>query len=121
MRSYVFRAREGEDMTMIPFEEFKKLSIKIARIKEVKDHPNADKLYILTIDLGTEEREVVAGIKKSYKPEELKEKLVAVVENIEPATIRGVESKGMVLAASDSEKIVVLSPDKDIAPGSIVK
>ncbi len=106
---------------MVPFEEFKKLSIKIARVKEVKDHPNADKLYILKVDLGSEERELVAGIKKSYKPEDLKEKLVAVVENIEPATIRGVESKGMVLAASDSEKIVVLSPDKDIAPGSTVK
>jgi len=108
-------------MIMIPFEEFKKLNIKISIIKEVKDHPNADKLYILKIDLGSEEREVVAGIKKSYKPEDLKEKLVAVVENIEPATIRGVESKGMVLAASDSEKIVVLSPDKDISPGSTVK
>ncbi|MBU1853921.1 MAG: methionine--tRNA ligase subunit beta [Candidatus Omnitrophica bacterium] len=108
-------------MDTVSFEEFKKLSIKICRIKEVKDHPNADKLYILKIDIGGEEREVVAGIKMSYKPEELKDKLVAFVENIAPATIRGVESRGMVLAAQDNEKIVVISPDKDIAPGSKVK
>ena len=106
---------------MIPFEDFKKLSMKIARIKEVKDHPNADKLYILKIDIGGEEREVVAGIKKAYKPEDLKEKLVVVVDNIETATIRGVESKGMVLAAQDGDKLAVLSPDKDISPGSTVK
>lgn len=106
---------------MIPFEDFKKLSIKIARIKEVKDHPNADKLYVLKIDIGGEEREVVAGIKKAYKPEDLREKLVVVVDNIETATIRGVESKGMILAAQDGDKLAVLSPDKDISPGSTVK
>jgi len=106
---------------MVSFEEFKKLSIKIARIKEVKDHPNADKLYIIKIDIGGEEREVVAGIKKAYKPEDLKEKLVAVIDNMEPATIRGVESKAMILAATDGEKTVVISPDKEVSPGSKVK
>jgi len=106
---------------MITFEEFKKLNIKIAKIKEVKDHPNADRLYVVKIDLGGEEREVVAGIKKSYKPEELKDKLVLVVENMEPATIRGIESKGMILAAQDGEKIVLMSPDKEISLGAIVK
>jgi len=106
---------------MVPFEEFKKLSIKIARIKEVKDHPNADKLYIIKVAIGSEERELVAGIKKAYKPEELKGKLVVVVDNIEPATIRGVESKGMILAAQDGEKMAVISPDKEISEGAIVK
>ena len=106
---------------MIPFEDFKKLSIKIARIKEVKDHPNADKLYVIKIDVGGEEKEVVAGIKKAYKPEELKEKLVVVVDNLETATIRGVESKGMILATHDGDKLAVLSPDKDVSPGSTVK
>jgi len=106
---------------MITFEEFKKLNIKIAKIKEVKDHPNADRLYVVKIDLGGEEREVVAGIKKSYKPEELKDKLVLVVENMEPAAIRGIESKGMILAAQDGEKIVLMSPDKEISLGAIVK
>jgi len=106
---------------MVPFEDFKKLSMKIARIKEVKDHPNADKLYVVKIDIGGEEREVVAGIKKAYKPEELKEKLVVVVDNLETATIRGVESKGMILATHDGDKLAVLSPDKDVSPGSTVK
>lgn len=106
---------------MIPFEDFKKLSIKIARIKEVKDHPNADKLYVIKIDVGGEEKEVVAGIKKAYNPEDLKEKLVVVVDNLETATIRGVESKGMILATHDGDKLAVLSPDKDVSPGSTVK
>ncbi len=106
---------------MVSFDEFKKLSIKVARIKEVKDHPNADKLYVIKVDIGGEEKELVAGIKKAYKPEDLAEKLVVVVDNMEPATIRGVESKGMILAAQDGEKLAVISPDRDLSPGSTVK
>jgi len=106
---------------MISFEEFKKLSIKIAKIKEVNDHPNADKLYVVKIDTGSGELEVVAGIKNSYSKEELIDKLVVLVDNLEPATIRGVESKGMILATHDGEKLALLSPDKDMSPGSIVK
>lgn len=106
---------------MVSFEDFKKISIKIARIKDVRDHPNADKLYIVKIDLGGEEREVVAGIKKAYTPDELIGRLVAVVDNLQPATIRGIESNGMILAAHDSENLAILSPGKDIAPGSMVK
>lgn len=106
---------------MISFDEFKKLSIKIARIKEVKEHPDADKLYVIKISIGDTEKEVVAGIKKAYTPDELKDKLVAVIDNMEPATIRGVESNGMILAAQDGEALAVLSPDKDVSPGAIVK
>ena len=106
---------------MVSFEDFKKLSIKIARIKEVKDHPNADKLYVVKVDIGGEEKELVAGIKKAYKPEELIGKLVAVVDNMAPATIRGIESNGMILAAQDGENMAVISPDKDISPGTTVK
>jgi len=106
---------------MVSFEEFKKLSLKIARIKEVKDHPNADKLYIVKVEIGGEEKELVAGIKKAYKPEELSGKLVVVVDNMEPATIRGIESKGMILASQDGDNMAVICPDKDIASGSLVK
>ena len=106
---------------MITIEEFKKMNIRIARIKEVIDHPNADRLYIVRLVIGDEEREVVAGIKKGYAKEELLGKLVAVVENLEPAVIRGVESKGMILATQDGEILAVLSPDKPVAPGSLVK
>lgn len=107
---------------MISFEDFKKLNIKIARIKEVKDHPNADKLYIIKLDIGSgEEREVVAGIKMAYNKEELTGKLVTMVENLAPATIRGVESNGMILAASDGQKMSLVCPDRDISTGSTVK
>ena len=106
---------------MITIEEFKKLNLRIARIKEITDHPNADRLYIVRVAIGEEEREVVAGIKKGYTKEELLGKLVVVVENLEPAIIRGVESKGMILAAQDGETLAVLSPDRPVAPGSLVK
>ena len=106
---------------MITIEEFKKLNLRVARIKEIIDHPNADKLYIVRVTIGEEEREVVAGIKKGYTKEELLGKLVVVVENLEPAVIRGVESKGMILAAQDGETLAVISPDRPVAPGSIVK
>ncbi|MCX5693409.1 MAG: hypothetical protein NTX47_07035 [Candidatus Omnitrophica bacterium] len=106
---------------MITIEEFKKLNIRIARIKEITDHPNADRLYVVRVVIGDEEREVVAGIKKWYSKEELLGKLVAVVENLEPAVIRGVESKGMILATQDGETLAVLSPDRPVAPGSLVK
>jgi methionyl-tRNA synthetase len=106
---------------MITIEEFKKLNLRVAKIKEIIDHPNADRLYIVRVMIGEEEREVVAGIKKGYTKEELLGKLVVVVENLEPAVIRGVESKGMILAAQDGETLAVISPDRPVAPGSLVK
>jgi methionyl-tRNA synthetase len=106
---------------MITIEEFKKLNIRIARIKEVSDHPNADRLYVVRLVIGEEERDVVAGIKKGYTKEELVGKLVAMVENLEPAVIRGVESKGMILAAQDGETLAVLAPDRPVAPGTLIK
>jgi len=106
---------------MITIDEFRKLNIRIARIKEVTDHPGADRLYVVRLVIGEEEREVVAGIKKGYTKEELIGKLVAVVENLEPAVIRGVESKGMILASQDGETFAVLSPDRPVSPGTIVK
>jgi methionine--tRNA ligase beta chain len=106
---------------MINIEEFKKLNLRVARIKEIIDHPNADKLYIVRVVIGEEEREVVAGIKKGYTKEELLGKLVVVVENLEPAVISGVDSKGMILAAQDGETLAVISPDRPVSPGSLVK
>lgn len=105
----------------VSFEDFKKVSLKIAKIKDVKDHPNADRLYILTVEVGEETKEVVAGIKNAYKPEELKDKLVVMVENLQPATIRGVESNGMVLAAHDEDTLTLLIPEKPVSSGSQVK
>lgn len=106
---------------MVSFEEFKKLEIRIGQIKEVKDHPNADKLYVLTIDLGDKTKQIVAGIKSSYKPEDLVGRQIAVVDNLEPAVLRGVESQAMLLAATDNKGIAILTPDRKMALGSIIK
>ncbi len=106
---------------MITIEDFKKLELKIARINGVADHPNADRLYVITVDLGDRTKQLVAGIKRCYTKEELIGRLIVVVDNLEPAVLRGVESQGMLLAASDENGVVVLSPDKTVALGSIVK
>ena len=105
----------------VKFEDFKKLDIRVAKVIEVSDHPDADKLYVVKVDWGEGERQLVAGIKNSYNPDALLNKQVAVVINIEPAVIRGVESQGMILAASDEKGMSVLSPDREVAIGSIVK
>jgi len=106
---------------MISFNEFKKLEIKVATIKEVINHPNADKLYVIKIDLGDKEKTIVAGIKSSYSPEQLLNRLVIVVDNLEPAVIRGVESQAMLLAASDDNGTSILIPEREVKIGSIVK
>ena len=77
----------------IKFDEWQKLDLRVAKILGVQDHPNADKLYILDIDLGTEKLTLVAGLKQKYKPEELVGKLCIVFTNLEPAMIRGVKSR----------------------------
>jgi len=106
---------------MASYEDFKKLEIRIARIKEAKDHPNADKLYVLTIDLGDKTKQIVAGIKNSYKKEDLVGREVVVVNNIDPVSLRGVESQGMLLAASDDKGMAIIAPDKEMKLGSTVK
>lgn len=106
---------------MVTYEEFRKLELKVARIQEVTEHPNADRLYVLKIDLGDSQRQVVAGIRNSYKPEELVGKQVAVITNLEPAVIRGIESQAMILAASDENGVVILTPQKEVKVGSTVK
>ncbi|MBI3301242.1 MAG: methionine--tRNA ligase subunit beta [Deltaproteobacteria bacterium] len=106
---------------MITIEEFTKLDLRVATIKAVEPHPNADRLLVLKIDLGTEERQLVASIRAHYTPEELVGKQIVVVANLQPATLRGVESQGMLLAASDGEKVIVLSPEKPVAPGAKIR
>jgi methionyl-tRNA synthetase len=105
---------------MITIEQFQQVELRVATIKEAAPHPNADRLLVLKVDLGTEERQIVAGIRAHYQPEELVGKQVVVVANLEPAMLRGVESQGMVLAASDGERVVVLSPEKVVGPGAKV-
>lgn len=107
---------------MLSIEEFMKVELKVAVIREALDHPNADRLYVLKVDLGGgDERQLVAGIRPSYAKEDLVGKQIVVVANLEPATIRGEESQGMILAASDEGGMSVLVPDQEVALGSRVK
>ena len=102
---------------MMPFNEFKKVDMKVGTIIEVKDHPDADKLYVLQVDLGSEKRQLVAGLKGIYDKDQLKNRQVIVVCNLEPKKMRGLESQGMLLAAEDG---TLLSPEKNVKNGSKV-
>ncbi len=102
----------------IEFKDWQNLDLRVAEVLEVEDHPNADKLYVLKIKLGDEERSIVAGVKQSYSKEELTGKKIIVFTNLKPAVLRGVKSEGMLLAASDGDKVVLLTPEKDINSGA---
>jgi methionyl-tRNA synthetase len=107
-------------MEQISFEEWKKVDLRIAKIIDVKDHPNADKLYVIRVSLGSEERTIVAGIKPWYKKEELIGKKIVIVANLQPKNFRGIESKGMLLAAEHENDVALLTVDRDIKEGSKV-
>jgi len=105
----------------IPFSDFAKLDLRVGKILKVEDHPDADKLYVLSVDLGEEEpRTIIAGLKNHYKAEDLEDKSAVFVANLEAAKLRGIESNGMILAASSEDKssVIFITPEKDIAPGS---
>jgi methionyl-tRNA synthetase len=101
------------------FQEFSKLNLKVAQIKDVSDHPNAEKLYVLKLDAG-KEVQLVAGIKAYYSKEQLIGKKIVYISNLQPAKLRGVESQGMMLAAEADEKVFVLTPSGDAEPGEAV-
>ncbi len=106
---------------MISFEDFKKVDIRTAKVLEAQDHPQADKLLILKIDVGGETKQIVAGIKGQYAKDDLLNKNIVIVNNLEPAIIRGEESNGMLLAAKDEGVISLLIPDKKVKSGSLVR
>lgn len=116
----LFKKIEMEEKKMLDIEDFEKIELKIGEIKSVEEHPKADKLYVLKVDLGDEERQLVAGLKNYYKKEELIGKKIVVVTNLKPAKLRGVTSNGMLLAADDGKNVVVLSPDKKVENGARV-
>ena len=106
---------------MATIDDFRKLELKVAEIVSVEVHPNADRLWLLQVRIGSEERRIVAGIKAFYTPEQLVGKKVVVVANLEPAVIRGVESQGMLLAASTEGELAIVIPEKNLPSGSVVK
>jgi methionyl-tRNA synthetase len=105
---------------MISIDEFRNVELRVATIKTAEPHPNADKLMVLHIDLGSEQRQICAGIRNYYTPEELVGRQIVVVANLETAKLRGLESQGMLLAASDEGRVVILTPEKSVQPGSRV-
>lgn len=128
---------------MPTIDDFIKFEFKIAKIVDAQDHPNADKLLVLKIDVGEtgplpenidavdaapvhdpapKLKQIVAGIKKSYSKEELVGKYIVVVNNLEPAVLRGVESNGMLLAATGADGMpIIVSPERPVEPGARVK
>jgi len=95
----------------IKYEDFAKLELRVAKVLEARPHPNADKLLLLLVDLGDEQKQVVAGIRLHYSPEQLVGKLIVIVNNLEPAMLRGESSNGMLLAATSDEKVILLTVD----------
>jgi len=106
---------------MITYEDFSKLDLRVGRILEVLEHPNANKLYILKVDIQEKVIQIVSGIKNFYKPQDLINKLIVVIVNLEPKEIRGVLSSGMLLAAQDIDKISLLTVDFPVNIGSQIK
>jgi len=107
----------------INYDDFAKIDLRVATVLDVRPHPNADKLLVLQIDVGGESRQICAGIKANYQPEQLVGKQIIVVANLEPRALRGEMSQGMLLAATDTAtgKVVLLTPGDPVAAGSKVK
>jgi methionyl-tRNA synthetase len=95
----------------VSYADFARLELRVARVIEAQPHPNADKLLLLQIDVGDEQKQIVAGIRQFYTPEQLVGRKIIVVNNLEPAMLRGETSSGMLLAATSGEKVVLLQPD----------
>src|SRR5262245_42672357 len=105
----------------ITIADFTKVELQTAKILEAKPHPNADKLLVLQVEVGDQRKQICAGIKQHYTPEDLVGKTIIVVNNLQTAMLRGEESQGMLLAASDENDVVLLRPERDMASGCVVK
>jgi methionyl-tRNA synthetase len=105
----------------IDIEAFSRIELRVARVLSAESVPNTDKLLRLEIDLGAERRQLVAGIAKVYEPSSLVGKTIVVVANLKPARIRGVESRGMLLAADGGDGPVVATFESPVPPGTRVR
>jgi methionyl-tRNA synthetase len=115
------KEKKPEEKELVSYEEFKKLDIRVALVENVEKVPKADKLYKLSVDLGTEKRTLVAGLAEHYKADNLKGKKIIVLTNLEPRKLRGILSQGMLLAAVEGENVSILVPDKDLPPGARIE
>ena len=110
---------------VISYEDFAKLDLRVATVLEVADHPNADKLLVLKIDLGGQQRQIIAGLRGYCPAESLLGRQIIVVANLQPRKMRGLESNGMLLAATaegegGARRVVVLTPAETVPPGSAI-
>ena len=106
----------------IQFDDFLKLDMRVATVTKAEAHPKADKLIVLQIDLGGEQRQIIAGLRGYYEAEQLVNKQVVVVTNLAPRMMRGLESTGMLLAGvtQGQSQVVLLTPDQPVPPGTSV-
>lgn len=109
----------SDAFNVIQYDDFARLDLRVATVREAQEHPNADKLLVLKLDVGGNERQVVAGLRGYYTPESLVGRQIVIVANLAPRMMRGVESQGMLLAASteDRSAVVVLSPERSVPAG----
>ena len=117
-------AHEEEKLELKPeitIDDFGKLDIRVATIESVEDHPNADRLYVLHIKMGTEKRVICSGIKENYTKEDLEGKQILVIANLKPTKLRGVLSEGMLLAAEDENgKLSLATTMEELASGATI-
>ncbi len=106
------------DKAVVDIDLFKQLDLRVAKVLSAEKPEGADKLVVMQIDAGGEETQIVAGIGPWYKPEEMVGKTIVVVVNLKPAKIRGVESRGMLLAAMHDKNLAIVTLDKDLPPGA---
>ncbi len=106
---------------MITFNDFKKMEMKVGTVKKVEELLNSKKLIRMQVDIGGTLKQVVAGIKGYYKPEELQGKQFVFVTNLEPAKLMGELSEIMVLAAVKGDKVVLVKPEKEIENGAVIE
>lgn len=108
-------------ISMISFEDFQKMDLRVGKILEAEKIENSEKLLKLVADLGEEKRQIIAGVGKFYKPKDLVGKEAIVVANLEPKNLMGLESQGMLLAAEKDGEPVILVPEKEVPPGTKIR
>lgn len=114
-------AKPADAKEEISIDDFAKVELRVGQVTACEKHPNADKLLVLQLDMGYEQRQVVSGIAKFYQPEEMVGKKVIVVANLKPVKLRGLLSQGMILAASQGEELTLATVDPSMPNGAIVK
>lgn len=108
----------------VNYDDFAKLDLRVGKVLEVAHHPNADRLLVLKVDLGSETRQIIAGIRSDYSPETLLGRQIVVMANLAPRKMRGLESQGMLIAAvvrdeaEETSNVVILTTEKDVPPGT---